>query len=79
MRRPKQNRILGMTYMQIGILAGLGSLIFGIIGCFVILVLFTESAKTFRAKYLSYNCNSHIYSHYYIENVKHQRTNTLIR
>jgi len=38
MRQSKQKRILGMTYLQISILAGLGVLAFGLISCLIILI-----------------------------------------
>lgn len=48
MHRPKQKRIFGMTYLQIGILTGFGILLFGAIGCLAILIgsnRLTESAS----------------------------------
>lgn len=42
MSRQKSKRILGMTYLQIGILAGLGVFIVAIIGCFAIMLLFSN-------------------------------------
>jgi hypothetical protein len=46
MRQPKQKPILGMTHLQVGILTGLGVLVFGVIGCLAILVGSNRLAET---------------------------------
>lgn len=42
MSHQKAKRILGMTYLQIGILAGLGVLLFVVVGCFGIMLLYSN-------------------------------------
>lgn len=49
MSHQKHKRILGMTYLQIGILAGGGIFAFAMIGCFFIILLYENQVATIPA------------------------------